>query len=267
MLSSLVTINCGAVVATGASAHEFRIDAETYQVPAGGQLVANLDNGQNSEGTTPSCIPRNFSRFDMVRGDTIRPVAARMTERPALNVPAPMDGPVAVVHETAPYFVNRKERKKIKALGGHKDFPDIATRHVKALIGAGSGAGNDRAVGLKTELVAITNRCTPDFDGRMRVQVLFHGQPRGDRQVGVFERPPSGEVEVTLHRTDDKGIATIAVKPGHAHLCDAVKLEPILKDNSATWDTFRAALTFAVPARKAVSLPLPPARARGRQTS
>ncbi len=266
MLSRLFLIVWCALAASSATAHEFWIDAETYQVPAGGQLVANLKNGQIFEGTTLSYIPRNFSRFDVIQGDTIRPVEARMGDRPALNVPAPMDGLVAVVHETTPSFVNYKEWEKFQTFADHKDFPDIAarhaangfppvpfreryTRHVKALIGVGSGAGNDRAVGLKTEFVAITNPYAPDFDGQMQVQVLFQGQPRADAQVEVFERPPSGEVDVTLHRTDDKGFATITVKPGHAYLFDAVKLEPILNDDGAVWDTFWAALTFAVPAR------------------
>ncbi len=226
--------------------------------------MADLKNGQNLEGTTLSYLPRNFTRFDVVHGDTVRPVKGRLGDRPALNVPAPIGGLVSVVHETTPSFVTYSEWEKFAAFAEHKDFPDIAarhaangfpdvpfkeryTRHAKALIAVGDGVGMDRAVGLKTEFVALTNPYVPEFDGTMRVQVLLQGQPRPDAQVEVFDRNADKEVTVTLYRTDSAGIAAIPVTPGHDYLFDAVVLEPIMNDEQAVWDTFWAALTFAVP--------------------
>ncbi|MFL4471057.1 DUF4198 domain-containing protein [Tateyamaria armeniaca] len=255
-----------AIYASCATAHEFWIEADPYQVAPGAQIVGNLKNGQNFEGTTLSYFTRSFTRFDVVQGDTLRPVQGRMGDRPALNVPAPLDGLVSVVHETTPSFVTYREWEKFQKFADHKDFPDMAarhaangfpappfkeryTRHAKALIGVGSGAGLDRALGLKTEFVAITNPYAAGFDGQMHVQLLYKGQPRTNAQVEVFDRPPSGEVVVTLHRTDKSGFATIPVRPAHTYLFDAVALEPILNDDAAVWDTFWAALTFAVPAR------------------
>ncbi len=266
MISRFVLIVWCAICAGYASAHEFWIDAETYQVPPSGQIVANLKNGQLFEGTPQAYLPRNFTRFDVVQSDTLRPVEGRLGDRPALNVPAPVDGLVAVVHETTPSFVNYAEWEKFQKFADHKDFKDIAarhaangfpaapfreryTRHVKALFGVGSGQGIDRAVGLKTEFVALTNPYDPGFGDQMEVQVLYLGQPRADAQVEVFDRAASGEVVVTLHRTDDNGIARIPVTSGHSYLFDAVVLQPILGDEKAVWDTFWAALTFAVPAR------------------
>ena len=260
----ILTVWC-ALCAGVATAHEFWIDAENYQVPQGAEIVANLKNGQNFEGTTFSYMKRGFTRFDLVQGDTVVPVEGRMGDRPALTVAAPLDGLISVVHETTPSFVNYKEWEKFVSFAAHKDFPDIAarhaangfpdapfkeryTRHVKALIGVGNGAGADSAAGLKTEFVALSNPYDPAFDGSMQVQVLYLGAPRADAQVEVFDRPPSGDVVVTLHRTDADGIATVPVAPGHTYLFDAVVLEPILNDDTAVWDTFWAALTFAVPA-------------------
>ncbi|MEO0378795.1 MAG: DUF4198 domain-containing protein, partial [Pseudomonadota bacterium] len=148
----------------------------------------------------------------------------------------------------------------------HKNFPDMAarhsangfppppfkeryTRHAKVLIGVGSGLGADRALGLKTEFVALTNPYDPGFDGLMQVRVLYLGAPRPDAQVEVFDRAPTGEVTVTLHRTNPDGIATIPVTPAHDYLFDAVVIEPIVNEDAAVWDTFWAALTFGVPAR------------------
>ena len=266
MLLRLILTAWCAICASVATAHEFWIDAENYQVPPGAQIVANLKNGQIFEGTTLSYMTRSFTRFDLVQGDTVIPVEGRMGDRPALNVAAPMQGLISVVHETTPSFVNYKEWEKFLSFAAHKDFPDIAarhaaygfpdvpfreryTRHAKSLIAVGDGAGADSAAGLKTEFVALSNPYEPTFDGTMRVQVRYLGAPRADAQVEVFDRPPSGDVGVTLHRTNGDGIATIPVTPGHTYLFDAVVLEPILNDDTAVWDTFWAALTFAVPPR------------------
>jgi len=188
-----------------------------------------------------------------------------MGDRPALDAAAPGDGLVVVVHETTPSFVNYKEWAKFQKFADHKDFPDMAarhaangfpdppfkeryTRHAKALIGVGDSAGADRVLGLKTEFVALTNPYDAGFDGTMRVQLLYRGAPRADAQVEVFDKPAEGEVTITLHRTDAKGIAAIPVRPGHTYLFDAVVIEPIKNDDDAVWDTFWAALTFGVPA-------------------
>ena len=266
IFSRLILIFWCAIYAGGATAHEFWIDADSYQVAPGERILGNLRNGQYFEGTDLAYMTSRFLRFDVIQGDTVQPVAGRMGDSPALNIPAPADGLVTLVHETTPSFVTYKEWKDFKTFADHKDFPEVAarhvangfpnppfkeryTRHVKALIAVGSGAGMDRVMGLRTEFVALSNPYDPAFDGQMQVQVLYQGAPRANAQVEVFERAPEGKVDITLHRTDGDGIAVIPVQPAHTYLFDAVTLKPILNDDNAVWDTFWAALTFAVPAR------------------
>ncbi|WP_415402786.1 DUF4198 domain-containing protein [Tateyamaria sp. SN3-11] len=265
-LSRLVLTLWCAICAGVATAHEFWLEADAYQVPADANIVVNLKNGEEFAGTTLSFFDRNIARFDVVMGENVQPVAGRMGDRPALDAPAPSEGLAIVVHETTPSFVNYKDWAKFQKFADHKDFPDMAarhaangfpdppfkeryTRHAKALIGVGDGAGEDRALGMKTEFVALTNPYDADFDGTMQVQVLYHGQPRADAQVEVFDRIATGDVTITLHRTDASGLARIPVTPGHDYLFDAVVIEPIKGDDTAVWDTFWAALTFGVPAR------------------
>ncbi|MEM6372979.1 MAG: DUF4198 domain-containing protein [Pseudomonadota bacterium] len=265
-LSRLFLTLCCAILAGNATAHEFWIEPKAYEIAFGDQIVADLKNGQEFEGISLSYFEKNFTRFEIVQGDTTLPVTGRMGDRPALDTAAPADGLAVVVHETTPSFVNYREWEKFQTFADHKDFPDIAarhaengfpappfkeryTRHAKALIGVGDGLGRDLALGLRTEFVAITNPYAPDFDGQMDVQVLLEGSPRADVQVEVFSRAPSGDVDITLHRTDASGIAQILVLPGHTYLFDAVALQPILNSDEAVWDTFWAALTFSVPAR------------------
>ena len=254
-----------AILATSATAHEFWIEPDAYQVPASGQIVARLKNGEAFEGVNLAYFERRIERFDVVVGDTITPVEARMGDYPALDVPAPVGGLVMVVHETTPSTLTYKEWAKFQKFADHKGFADIAarhqangfpdvpfkeryTRHAKALIAGGDGAGQDRALGLKTEFVALTNPYAPDFDDVMRVQVTLDGGVRPDAQVEVFDKAPDGTVSITLHLTDAAGIADVPVAPGHAYLFDAVAIAPtVAEDTDAVWDTYWAALTFAVP--------------------
>lgn len=255
-----------AICASVATAHEFWIDPQAFQVAQGDQITAHLKNGQEFKGISLAYFDRNIARFDVVAGDAVEPVQGRMGDSPALNIAAPEAGLVVVVHETTPSFVTYKEWAKFAAFAAHKDFSDIKarhdangfgdvpfkeryTRHVKALIAVGDGAGADREMGLKTEFIALSNPYAPDFDGSMRVQLLYQGMPRADAQVEVFERAPDGTVRISLHRTNVDGIAAIPVSPGHDYLFDGVVLATADDSEDAVWDTFWAALTFGVPAR------------------
>lgn len=254
-----------AICASVATAHEFWIEPKEFQVAPGEQISAQLKNGQNLQGISLAYFDRNITRFDVIIGDKINPVEGRMGDSPALDMSAPANGLVVVVHETTPSFVTYKEWEKFLAFAAHKDFADIHarheangfgpapfkeryTRHAKALIGVGDSAGTDRAMGLKTEFVALTNPYVPEFDGTMKVQLLFQGAPRPDAQVEVFDRDREGVVSISLHRTNADGIAAISVTSGHDYLFDGVVLGTADDSEEAVWDTFWAALTFGVPA-------------------
>lgn len=255
--------------APAALGHEFWIDPQQFQVAPGDPLVADLRNGETFKGTSLAWFENRFTRFETVLGDSAQPVPGRAGDTPALQITAPdTEGLLIILHETAPSRLTYKEWEKFLKFAKHKDFPTAAadhqaagwpkegfresyTRHVKALVAVGSGAGADRAFGLATEFVALTNPYAAEFDGTMRVQVLYQGVPRADAQVEVFDRAPDGSVEVRLTRTDAAGEAAIAVAPGHSYLLDAVVLRPSAEAGTAerapVWETLWAALTFSVP--------------------
>ncbi|MCV3270900.1 DUF4198 domain-containing protein [Roseobacter sinensis] len=249
--------------------HEFWIDPEDYTVAPGAALTAHLRNGEDFKGITLAWFENRFTRFELVLGDSVIPVQGRAGDTPALATTAPeAEGLLVVLHETAPSQLTYKEWPKFLKFAAHKDFPNAAadheaagwpkegfresyTRHAKSLIAIGSGAGEDRAFGLATEFVALSNPYEPAFDGEMRVRVLYDGAPRADAQVEVFERAPEGAVTVSLTRTDSEGEASVPVKPGHSYLFDAVVLRPSpeagMEDRAPVWETLWAALTFSVP--------------------
>lgn len=263
-------ISLGALISVllpiAATAHEFWIDPVDYAVPSGGDLVATLRVGENFAGAEQTYLERNFARFDMQCAGTLDPVPGRAGDRPALNVAAPRDGLCVIIHQTRDYTLTYREWQKFVNFVEHKDFEgvlaehaarglpetgfvELYSRYAKSLIAVGDGAGEDTEVGLVTEIVAEANPYTDDVSGGFPIRVLYNGAPRADAQVELFARPPEGEVEVTLHRTDADGRVTLPVQPGYAYLADAVvlrSLEPNA-EKDPVWESLWASLTFAVP--------------------
>jgi len=258
------------VIVTGALpafAHEFWIAPREYQVEPGAAIMADLKVGQKMSGTRFSYIPRNFIRFDLVQGETVTPVVARMGDIPALNMAAPKEGLVVVVHETTDRVLTYSEWAKFSAFVTHKDlagtleahaarglpqtgFKESYRRYAKSLIATGHGQGADRRTGLEVEIVALANPYTDALQDGLPVQVFFRDAPRADAQIEVFARDPAGQVTVTTLRTDSNGKALIPVVPGVDYLLDSVVMLPLDAADPTTdpsWKSLWASLTFRVP--------------------
>jgi hypothetical protein len=251
--------------AKAVSAHESWIEPQQYQVETGGDLTADLKNGEDFFGSTLAYFKNNIVRFDMIMGTTSVPVEGRLGNIPALETKAPsVDGLLLLLYQSTESTVKYREWEKFLSFAAHKDFKtaeadhiaagwpqqdfrEVYARFIKSLVGVGNGEGTDVFTGLETEFVALTNPYSAGFDGAMQVQLLYQSQPRADAQIEIFRRDPTGEVEVTLTRTNADGVASIPVTPGSEYLLDAVVLRPYAGDKDAVWETLWAALTFKVP--------------------
>jgi len=253
-----------------ALSHEFWIEPQKYQVDNGATLLGDFKNGELFEGINLSYLDTRSERYIVVADGIGTRITPRAGDRPALNLPAPLnDGLVIVAHETTPQVVTYNDWDKFLSFVAHKDFANVPetqaangwptddpfreryTRHAKALIAVGNGEGQDQTIGLETEFTALTNPYAAGFDDMMKVLLTYDGAPRPDAQVEVFDRAPDGTVEVTLLRTDGVGEATVPVTPGHEYLLDAVVLREApdagKTEDSPLWETLWAALTFKVP--------------------
>ncbi len=247
-------------------AHEFWISPERYTVEPGERITAELRVGQDFNGAGYAYIPRNFKRFDLVTEDGATPVEGLIGDRPALNVEAGAPGLVTVVHQTKDYDLTYDGFDIFRSFGEHKAFPEVAERHLerglteenvretytrygKSLIAVGEGAGADREVGMRTEIVALGNPYTDELPQGLPVRVLYEGAPRPDVQVEVFARAPDGTVDITRLRTDAAGEALIPLKEGTEYLVDSVvMLELEVKEpNDPAWHSLWASLTFRRP--------------------
>jgi hypothetical protein len=256
------------ILAGPARSHEYWIEPVTYTVPENSIVAAALFNGQNFSGTEFPFLPQAFARFEIALADRVVPVSGRLGDRPALQMPPLGEGLHVAIFETPGDKVEYTDFARFKGFVEHKDFrgaladhaarglpetgfSEFYTRHSKALIAVGHGAGTDRAFGLETEIVALANPYTDALGGRMPVRVLYQGAPRADAQVELFAKAPDGTVAVTLHRTDADGVARLPVAAGHSYLVDAVVLrEPsaaLAAGRGVVWESLWAALTFALP--------------------
>ena len=244
------------------SAHEFWIAPLEWHVAQGAQISADLRNGEEFKGSSLAWLDRNIARAEIAQSGDVTPMTGRLGDRPALSAVAGDDGLAVLIHETTPSRLTYKDWAKFQKFNDHKDlgvtleahlaaglpqegFRESYTRHTKALVAVGNGAGTDRAFGLETEIIALSNPYTAP-DAPMQVELHLRGVPLPDTQIELFERAPDGTVAVSLLRTDAAGRATFALRPGHAYLLDAVTLEPD-PDPETAYRTLWAGLSFAVP--------------------
>ena len=213
-------------------------------------------------------LPQRFVMFQQFAGGQDAPVGGRLGDSPGLQTPPLGPGLQVISYVSSVQRVDYETFDKFLSFAEHKDFADMAARHMarqlpltdfaesyirhaKTLIAVGDGAGADLRTGMETEIVALANPYTDDTSAGLPVQVWYQGAERAGAQVELFEKADDGTVQITLHRTNDRGIATLPVKPGHSYLVDAVVLrEPapeVAADLSVVWETLWASLTFRIP--------------------
>ncbi|MEC9197084.1 MAG: DUF4198 domain-containing protein [Pseudomonadota bacterium] len=251
--------------------HETWLEPQQYQISSTGTLRADLRNGEGFSGFRLAYMPAKQVRMDVMQDGQTAAIAGRMGDIPAVQLTGLQDGLAVLIYQSSLNRITYQDASKFQNFVTHKGFPEVLEihksrglpetgfaegyiRYAKALVAVGDGAGADAATGLETEFVALTNPYSTDFDGTMRVQLFYEGQPRGDAQIEVFARAPDDTVSISTFRTDADGIAAIPVLPNQTYLFDGVVMrEPADPSPDGktpiAWESLWAALTFFVPAR------------------
>jgi len=246
-----------------AKAHEFWIEPLDFTVASGETIEAHNRIGQMLKGNVDPYIRSTFVRFSLSDLDGTRDVDGNLGDRPALKMQPEHDGlhiaSYQSTHSTVRYRKLEKFEKFLSqegldwVLGAHKErglsetkFRESYTRFAKSLVAVGGGEGTDRALGLRIELIALTNPYTDD--GPLKVQLLFEGDPAPDMQVAIFRRDSNSEITRETMRTDEKGEALIPRQGAELTLLSAVHMvEPsadLVERKGVVWHSLWASLTY-----------------------
>ncbi len=251
---------------TPALAHEFWIEPKTYQLEPGERIRANLFLGQNYQGAAQSYLPNAFEKLVVVDGDGERAVKGRLGDLPAIRARAKKAGLHVIAYQSTNNFLEYRSLAKFEkfaategiewAIAAHRSrglpengFRERYTRHAKALLKVGDGAGDDRAVGMRLELVVVSNPYTSNRPEPILVQLLWQGEPLADAQVSIFRKVSGQAAERSTVRTDANGKARIPRGDGGRFLLNAVHLvEPWGKHHKSTvWHSLWASTTYELP--------------------
>jgi uncharacterized GH25 family protein len=261
---SILFISFGLFVSKGTSliSHEMWLDTTTFQQSVGKDIQISLKNGQMFQGAGLSYFKSRFSDFYYISNEQKIEIESRMGDTPAATISLNTNGLVTGVYvskkSTITYksidkfanFVSEKGEDWVIQKHGELKFPknnfkEEYYRFSKILIGVGDASGSDKNVGLKHELVALTNPYIISSSDKFFVQLLFNNEPQKNRQITIFERDIENKVNIRTTFTNSNGIGKFEVTEGHDYLLDNVILE--LNDNSEDnvfWKSYWAALTF-----------------------
>ena len=261
---TILFISFGLFVSKGTSliSHEMWLDTTTFQQSVGKDIQISLKNGQMFQGAGLSYFKSRFSDFYYISNEQKIEIESRMGDTPAATISLNTNGLVTGVYvskkSTITYksidkfanFVSEKGEDWVIQKHGELKFPknnfkEEYYRFSKILIGVGDASGSDKNVGLKHELVALTNPYITSSSDKFFVQLLFNNEPQKNRQITIFERDIENKVNIRTTFTNSNGIGKFEVTEGHDYLLDNVILE--LNDNSEDnvfWKSYWAALTF-----------------------
>jgi hypothetical protein len=261
---SILFISFGLFVSKGSSliSHEMWLDTTTFQQSVGKDIQISLKNGQMFQGAGLSYFRSRFSDFYYISNEQRIEIESRMGDTPAATISLNTNGLLTGVYVSKKSTITYKSIDKFANFVSEKgedwviqkhdelkfpknNFKEEYYRFSKILIGVGDASGSDKNVGLKHELVALTNPYIISSSDKFFVQLLFNNEPQKNRQITIFERDIENKVNIRTTLTNSNGIGKFEVTEGHDYLLDNVILE--LNDNSEDnvfWKSYWAALTF-----------------------
>jgi uncharacterized GH25 family protein len=252
-------------LSTPVLSHEFWVSPISYDISIDKKIEAHLRVGQNFRGSTYFYNTGDFRIFQLLLNNKNTPVLGNLGDSPPLSMQISQEGLAIIIYETKNNQVKYSEWQKFKDFVIHKDlsyvldqhikrgiprtnFIELYTRYAKSLVAVGHGNGEDREVGLKTEIIALRNPYTSSME-YMPLLLLLDGKPKPFAQIEVFEKSFESIVTTKMYKTDSFGKVSVPIKQNHEYLIDSVTMVPEnAKDfqKDPVWRSLWASLTFKV---------------------
>jgi len=248
-----------------AHSHESWIEPERFRVSEGALILAAIRVGEGFKGTSFPYIPAEYDRLTISDSSApARSIVGRLGDLPAISTRPVRNGLHVLAHASRPARLTYGSFEKFRqfliseglewVVSAHhqrrlppQGFTERFRRFDKSLVEVGEGAGGDRALGMRLELVALVNpyRGKPN---QMPVRLLFEGTPVADAQISVFHRSNASDRGTRIRlRSDQRGEARIVRPLAGRYLVSAVHMVmPIAERDGAVWESLWASLTFEV---------------------
>ncbi|MEM5491772.1 DUF4198 domain-containing protein [Hoeflea sp. AS16] len=253
------------LVASPVSAHEFWIEPHDFRVTPEAEISADLRVGQDFKGDAFPYIPSRFAAFKLHDRLGETDVDGIAGDLPALNLTPRAEGLSIFTYVSGGERIRFRDWEKFAsylALEGldaiparhdarglaRDDTSEIYTRCAKTLVTVGDETTDqDRATGMRLELVAGQNPLTLTPGAAMSFTLLWEGEPLADTQVALFHKGEDGGVGTrTLTRTDNNGQASFTLPAQGAYMAASVHMIEAPADRNADWQSYWASLTFGV---------------------
>lgn len=250
--------------------HDYWLEPTTY-VPAVNKLVAislHVGDHYKSEGARAFEKKHTLSfRLIGVKATTDLAALAREGARPQISLKCPAAGTYLVAMERDSRLITLEAKKfnaylteegltailaeRKKAAEDGKPGRERYWRSLKCLLQAG-GASDEtwkKVLGHKLEIIPLGDPAALQPGDTLRVRVLLYGKPVAGAQVQALSAP-KGKVVALSAQTSAKGEASFKLDHAGPCLVRLVHMRRAAKDRDADWESFWAALTFAVRAKK-----------------
>ncbi|MCY0095745.1 DUF4198 domain-containing protein [Hoeflea ulvae] len=247
------------------SGHEFWIEPEAFAVARDREIRADIRVGQDFKGDILPYIPSRFTAFKRYDRLGESDVSGTTGDLPALALTPRSEGLTLFTYVSVAErirfqgwdkFASYLELEGLDAIPARHDarglprddIRELYTRCAKTLVTVGDATGDqDRATGMRLELVAGENPQALAAGSEMSFTLLWEGAPLEDTQVALFQRGEDGALAArTLARTDETGQASFTLPAGGTYMAASVHMIEAPVERNADWQSFWASLTFAV---------------------
>lgn len=244
-----------------AAAHEFWIEPANFRPPAGKPFDVSLKVGQYFQGDSLVYLPYTFERFVTITARGKKDVSGVPGDDPAARLTPSEPGLMFIVYQSTIYDLKMEAKafdgylemegldgiRALRAQRGEQDKPsrEIYSRFAKSLIAVDdrdSGLDATRPVGLRMEIVPLSQIYRLKPGQPVEVQVLYENRPLANAQVLALSKTKSKTR--LLQRTDANGRARIVLPHADVWLLSAVHMIPAPDAAKADWESFWASLTF-----------------------
>jgi len=254
----------GLLMASGASAHDFWLEAHPFYTPLGQPVDVSVHIGADFIGDSMPNIPNWYEDFSIYPPQGKQPMPGRLGDDPAGHFTPDRSGTWLVGYQSTFSFVDIDPKtfeqylideglddalawRRENGLEQNRGL-ERYIRHAKTLIQAGDDFDIDasgRVIGYDLEIVPESNPYRLKAGDELAVRLLYRGKPAAGLLLIAFNKQtPENRQRI---RSDAEGRVRIRLDRSGPWMLKAVKILPYSSDRvdpRARWQSHWANLTF-----------------------